>query len=271
MDSTDRERIVETNRKAWDRLVEKNSVFTTPAKNEDLRNPVEAIDGLGWLEGSLKNKRVLCLAAGGGRQSALYASAGASVTVLDISPAMLELDRQVAQERKLDIVAIEGSMDDLTMLPAQSFDLVIQPVSSCYLPNIRAIYQQVARVTRANGIYISQHKTPQSLQSTLAVNSHGKYELAEPYYRNTPLPPSTSKSILREEGTLEFLHRWEELIGGLCRAGFVVEDLIEPFHVNPNADIGDFGHRAQYIAPYVRIKARRVGNSDSSGGKIWLP
>jgi hypothetical protein len=36
------------------------------------------------------------LAAGGGRQSAIYATAGADVTVVDISPAMLELDRQVA-------------------------------------------------------------------------------------------------------------------------------------------------------------------------------
>ena len=42
---------------------------------------------------------MLCLAAGGGKQSALYAAAGAEVTVVDLSPEMLALDRQVAAER----------------------------------------------------------------------------------------------------------------------------------------------------------------------------
>ena len=63
----------------------------------------------------------------------------------------------------------------------------------------------------------------------------------------------------REEGTLEFLHRWEELVGELCRAGFVVEDLLEPVHADAHAIPGTFAHRSRYVAPYVRIKARRTG------------
>jgi hypothetical protein len=67
-------------------------------------------------------------------------------------------------------------------------------------------------------------------------------------------------SLHREEGTLEFLHRWEELLGAMCRVGFSIEDLTEPCHARPQAEPGSFAHRSQFIPPYVRVKARRRGS-----------
>lgn len=248
----------EKNALAWDALVRRDAKLTRPATNADFADPLRTVDPLGWLGGSIAGRRVLCLAAGGGRQSALYAAAGARVTVLDISREMLARDRQVAAERGQDIRVIEGSMDDLSMLAAGEFDAVIHPVSTCYVPDVVAVYRQVARVTRPGGVYVSQHKSPTSLQASLKPEGD-KYTFAEPYYRDGPLPPAPP-SRLREPGTVEFLHRWEELIGGLCRSGFTVEDLVEPMHADLQAEPGAFGHRARYVAPYVRIKARRVGN-----------
>lgn len=245
------------NRRAWDDRVRKRQTFTRPAEDVDFADPLKAVDGVGWLAGGIHGQKVLCLAAGGGRQSALYAAAGGMVTVVDISAAMLELDRQVAAERNLDIRTVEASMDDLAMFTNGQFDLVIQPVSTCYVPNIVRVFQEVARVTRPGGIYISQHKQPTSLQCDIRTSAQG-YELVEPYYRSGPLPQVVG-SRHREAGTLEFLHRWEEIIGGMCRVGFVIEDLIEPVHAEPNADPGTFAHRSRYVAPYVRLKARRVG------------
>lgn len=250
------------NRRAWDNRVKSNDRFTRPAADEDFIDPLKTVDAVGWLGGNIRDRRLLCLAAGGGRQGPLYAAAGAQVTVVDISPEMLQLDREVAGERKLNLQTVQTSMDDLTMFGAGEFDIVIHPVSTCYIPDIGAAYQQVARVTRSGGIYVSQHKQPVSLQADLDASASG-YELVEPYYRQGPLP-QTSRSRLREQGTLEFLHRWEQMLGGLCRAGFVIEDLIEPFHADRDAAVGEFGHRCSYVAPYVRIKARRV-NSQKAG------
>jgi hypothetical protein len=184
---------------------------------------------------------------------------------------MLELDRQVAAERKLHLRTVETSMDDLSMLEPGEFDAVVHPVSTCYTPDVQEVYRQVARVTRSGGVYISQHKQPASLQADVAPSSRG-YELIEPYYRRGPLPP-VAVSPHREEGALEYLHRWEELIGGLCRAGFVIEDLIEPLHANPAAERSSFGHRSRYVAPYVRILGRRSDRSTraSAAGRIWAP
>jgi len=266
----------EHNRRAWDALVRKKQRFTRPAPDEQLHDPLGTVDGAGWLGGDIRGKRVLCLAAGGGSQSILYAAAGADVTVVDISPEQLALDREAARERNVAVRTVEASMTDLSALADASFDVVIHPVSTCYVPDIRPVFREAARVTVAGGLYISQHKTPQSLQAEQKPAGEG-YRLVEPYYRTGPLPPVVG-SRLREEGTLEFLHRWEELIGGICRAGFVIEDLLEPLHATKDAAPGDFAHRAAFIAPYVRIKARRVGTKpmqpaegESVPSRLWTP
>jgi SAM-dependent methyltransferase len=236
-------------------MAAKRQRFTRAAADDDFVNPLATIDQVGWLGGDIHNKRLLCLAAGGGKHGPLYAAAGAAVTVVDLSPAQLELDRQVAAERRLELNTVEASMDDLSMFAAGEFDIVIQPVSTCYLPEIGPVYREVARITAPGGLYISQHKSPTSLQADTRPAARG-YELIEPYYRTGPLPAVVG-SPHREEGTLEYLHRWEEILGLMCRAGFVIEDLIEPLHAKTDSAPGTFSHRSRYVAPYVRVKARR--------------
>lgn len=258
------------NRRAWDELVRQQQRFTQPARDEEFQNPLQTVDPVGWLGGDIRGQKVLALAAGGGRQGPLYAAAGGVVTVVDISPEQLVLDRQVAAERGLSLRTVETSMDELSMFNTAEFDLVIHPVSTCYVPEIAPVYREVARVMRPGGLYISQHKTPTSLQAEVQPSSRG-YELSEPYYRSGPLPPVVG-SRHREEGTLEYLHRWEEIIGWLCRAGFVIEDLVEPQHAEENAPLGSFAHRSRYVAPYVRIKARR--NQEAAAERkrsLWMP
>jgi ubiquinone/menaquinone biosynthesis C-methylase UbiE len=197
----------------------------------------------------------------------LYAAAGAVVTVVDLSAEMLAIDRQVAAERGLSVRTVEASMDDLAALAAASFDIVVQPVSTCYVPDVAPVYREVARVIVSGGVYLSQHKQPASLQASTGPSPRG-YELVEPYYRRGPLPDVVGSSH-REAGTREYLHRWEELLGGLCRAGFAIEDVIEPLHADEAAAVGSFGHRSRYAAPYIRIKARRSGAASSHA--LWVP
>ena len=245
-------------------MVRENQRFTIPARDEDFVEPLRNLDQLGWLGGDVRGQRLLCLAAGGGKHGPLYAVAGAEVTVVDISHSMLELDRRVAAERRIPLRTVLNSMDDLSAFQPGEFDIVVHPVSTCYVPDIMAVYRAIARVLRPGGLYISQHKQPASLQADADPSPRG-YELSEPYYRTGPLP-AVQGSLHREAGTLEFLHRWEDLIGGMCRAGFVVEDLAEPLHAVRDASRGSFSHRSQFVAPYVRIKARRTGAPAESPG-----
>lgn len=250
------------NEAAWDQMARQQNRLAKPARDEDFADPLGTVDGCGWLGGDIRGQAVLCLAAGGGRQGPIYAAAGAMVTVVDISEEMLKLDRAVAAEKGFTIRTVKASMDRLIGVGDHSFDIVIHPVSTCYVHDILAVYREVARVIRPGGLYVSQHKTPSSLQATLQPNSQSSnYEIERNYYSNRPVPPPTMANLIREPGTHEFVHRWEHLIGGMCQAGFVIEDLTEPNHAQPQAPSGSFGHRSSFIAPYVRIKARRTGET----------
>jgi SAM-dependent methyltransferase len=258
------------NRRAWDDMAARRQRFTRPARDDDFIDPLAKLDPLGWLGGDIRGQRVLCLAAGGGKHGPLYAAAGGVVTVVDISSAQLALDRQVAAERKLELRTTLASMEDLSMFAAGEFAIVIHPVSTCYLPDVGRVYREVARVTRPGALYISQHKSPTSLQADTQPAARG-YELIEPYYRRGPLPPVVG-SPHREEATLEYLHRWEELLGLMCRAGFAIEDLVEPPHARPDALPGSFGHRSRYVAPYIRVKARRKQAAAARPAEsLWTP
>ena len=98
------------NRRAWDEMAMKRQRFTRPAPDDDFINPLAKVDRVGWLGGDIRGRKLLCLAAGGGKHGPLYAAAGANVTVVDISPAQLELDREVAAERRLELRTVEASL-----------------------------------------------------------------------------------------------------------------------------------------------------------------
>ncbi len=256
----------ERNRLAWDRLAGTESRFARVATDAECVHPLVTLDSRGWLPASVKELDVLCLASGGGWQSILYAVAGARVTVVDLSPAMLALDQREAERRGVVVRCVETSMDDLSMFEGATFDIVHQPVSTCYAPRIQEVYAELARVLREGGLYISQHKTPTSLQ-IVERDARDRYVLGIGYYFPDPLPDVTDTAY-REEGAVEYLHRWEELVGDLCRAGFVIEDLVEPRRGDPAARPGHYRHRGQVVAPYVRIKARRVAPDSRGRGKV---
>ncbi len=261
--------ILEHNRRAWDERTRNGKRFTQPATEADFDDPMKIMDGPGWL-GDVCDKHVLCLGAGGGRHGPLLASLGAHVTVVDISPAMLELDRDVAAARGLQVNTVEASIDDLSALHDAEYEIVIQPVSTCYVPDIRRVYREVARVTRAGAIYSSRHKQPASLQVGLVPVPAG-FIIGEPYYLNGPLPPPQQEGPHREQGTIEFLHRWGDLLGGLCQSGFVLEDVLEPKFGDPTDQPGTFKYRGHYIPPYIQFMARRTDAVVKPEVEVWTP
>lgn len=271
-----RDAVLIHNARAWDRLASGGAALARPAADEAFADPRTWLGsggttGRSWLPDRLDGLEVLCLAAGGGKHGPLYAAAGARVTVVDLSSAMLDLDRQVARERRIDMEILQGSMDDLAMLAAGRFDLVIHPVSTCYVPDVGRVFAEVARVTKPGGRYVSQHKSPSSLQASVEPGGAGRYELVHPQSNGEPLPPQPP-SRLRETGTQEFIHSLTSLLGGICAAGFTIEDVCEPDHTAPAAAPGSFAHRAAFVPPYLRVLARRTAVSPSSGtGPATVP
>lgn len=261
-----------TNQAAWNRMADGGSLFARTATDQECADPLRALDGQSWLPASVEGLNVLCLASGGGWQSILYAVAGANVTVVDISDSMLVLDRKEADRRGLSVQTIRGSMDDLRMLDDEAFDIVHQPVSSCYIPDVVPMFAEIARVLRDDGIYISQHKQPTSLQISHRTERH-QFVIGVEYYHRGPLPKQIDTAY-RESGTAEYLHRLDDLIGGLCRSNMTLEDFREPVRANYEVSVQHFGYRGRYVPPYLRMKARRKPRDraqQATSAAIWTP
>ncbi|HQZ67263.1 MAG TPA: class I SAM-dependent methyltransferase [Planctomycetaceae bacterium] len=265
-----------SNQQAWNQLADSGSLFAKVATDDECRNPLQALDGRGWLPTTVAGLNVLCLASGGGWQSILYAAAGANVTVVDLSESMLRLDSREAKRRRFQVQTVHTSMEDLSMFAADSFDIVHQPVSTCYVPDLKCVYAEIARVVRSGGLYISQHKQPVSLQISHR-NERQQFVIGVEYYHEGPLPNQQDTSY-RESGATEYLHRLDEIVGDLCLSGFVIEDLREPKRADYKVDVSHFGYRGRFVPPYLRMKARRIARSQSSAGEtsctasaIWIP
>ena len=257
------------NRAAWDARVQEGKRFTRASNEDEMARPLESLDPLGWLGGDVTGKRILCLGAGGGRHGPMLASAGARVTVVDISPEMLKLDCELAETRGLQVQTVETSIDDLSMLPEAEYEAVMQPVSTCYVPDIRLAYRELARVMQPGGVYISRHKQPANLQIDLAPTPNG-FVIDSPYYLDGHLSPAKRPGPHREQGTMEFLHRWGDLLGGLCESGFVIEAVTEPKFADSSAQPGSFEYRGQYVAPYIQLRARRT-DQPVEKSELWVP
>lgn len=261
------------NRQTWNQLADTGSLLARVATDEECRKPLTVLDGRGWLPPTVAGLNVLCLASGGGWQSVLYAVAGANVTVVDLSESMLALDQREGQRRGLNIRTVQASMDDLRELSDESFDIVHQPVSTCYIPDLVPMYAEIARVLKDNGIYISQHKQPASAQISHRNERH-QFVIGVEYYHTGPLPKQIDDAY-RESGATEYLHRLDELIGGMCRSNMALEDLREPMRADYKAAVTHYGYRGRFVPPYVRMKARRVPRTDADRSTrsetIWTP
>ena len=245
-----RDALLSRNRDAWAALAD-DPRFIAASAVPDARQAIATLDPWLRVEG-IAGKDVLCLAAGGGRHGPLLAGAGARVTVVDLSDAQLAHDRRAAAAGAAITVGC-ASRDALAPLAVRSFDGGVQPVASCYLPDLTRAHAELARVLRSGGLYVVQHKQPASLQT--AASGDG-YPFQHPYGEGLSLP-AVAGVAHREAGAAEFLHTLDALLGGLCRAGFVIEDVAEPVLADALAPLGSAGHRAVVLPPYLKVKARR--------------
>jgi SAM-dependent methyltransferase len=113
-----------------------------------------------WFPASLAGADVLCLASGGGQQGPVLAAAGAHVTVFDNSPAQLARDQLVASRDGLEIATVLGDMRDLSALASASFDLVFNPVSNVFCPELAPVWHECFRVLRPGGTLLAGFMNP---------------------------------------------------------------------------------------------------------------
>jgi SAM-dependent methyltransferase len=229
------------NRNAWNKEVEGGeNRWTQPVSHETIEKAREGEFKILLTENipvphkwfpALKGADVLCLASGGGQQGPVLAAAGANVTVFDNSPAQLKQDQVVAEREGLNLKTVEGDAADLSMFVNESFDLIFNPVSTVFMPDVRAVWRECSRVLRQGRILMTGFMNPVHYIFDLYRADEGVLEVAHsiPYSDLTSIPKEYLDELIEKGLPLEFGHSLTDLIGGQCDAGFVITDMYEDY------------------------------------------
>ena len=249
------------NRAAWDREVESGNEWTRPVGSDVI---ARARDGdwsvvlIGyqpvprdWFPAELAGAAVLCLASGGGQQGPVLAAAGAAVTVFDNSPRQLGRDEEVAAREGLAVRTVLGDMRDLGAFPGASFDVVFNPVSNVFCPELAPVWRESFRVLRPGGVLLAGFMNPD-----IYIFDEAALERDELVVRHR-LPfssldlPEAERQRYYGDGPVEFSHSLTEQIGGQLAAGFTLTHLVEaPHHADPTG---------RYMPGYLATRAVKPG------------
>lgn len=239
--------VVAHNRQAWDSQVNAGNEWTRGATPEMIvaarAGDLSQLVLIGhkpvlrnWLPKDLRGVRMLCLASGGGQQGPLLAAAGADVTVFDNSPRQLERDREVAEREGLNIATVLGDMRDLSTFADASFDVVFNPVSNLFCPDLAPVWAECYRVLRAGGSLLVGFMNPDLFIFDRAPMERGELvvRFSLPYADTASLSAAELKAIGNDP--LEFSHTLSAQLGGQLAAGFQIVAFDEtPHHADATA------------------------------------
>ena len=181
---------------------------TIPVPHEWM-GPVAGLDVLGW-------------ASGGGQQMPILSVLGARCTVLDYSPGQLEAERVVAEREAYDIEIVRADMTEPLPFAEASFDLVVHPVSNCYVEDVGPIWREIARVLRPGGVVISGLDNGVNY----LVDADEKEIVRGLPFNPLRDPELFERGVAMDEG-IQFSHTLVDQIGGQLAAGLRITDVYE--------------------------------------------
>lgn len=178
-----------------------------------------------WFPENLKGLQVLGLASGGGQQMPVLTAAGAICTVLDYSEEQLKREREVAEREGYEIRTVRADMTKPLPFADESFDLIVHPVSNCYVKEVKPIFKECWRVLKKGGLFLGGFNTG----INYLFNKDEK-ELVNRLPFDPLKNPDQMKQLEDQDAGIQFSHTLEEQIGGQLEAGFVLTDLYEDYN-----------------------------------------
>jgi len=251
--------VAKYNIERWAALVKAEALFTRPWLQLNPTSARQKVDPDRRL-GDIAGKDLLCLAGGGGQQSAAFALLGARVTVFDLSEAQLAKDRAAAAHYNVEIKTYQGDMRDLSSLGESAFDLVWQAYSLNFVPDARQVFGQVGRVLRPNGLYYFMCANPFAAGLGTRDWTGNGYLLKLPYIDGAEINYADEDWVFKTgtetdpiNGPKEYRQTLSSLINGLIDHGFIILHLEEHLRPAPEAKPGSWDHLKTIAPPWLKF------------------
>jgi SAM-dependent methyltransferase len=219
-----------------------------------------------WVLAAVEGKDVLCLASGGGQQSAVFGLLGARVTVLDLCEGQLRGDRAAAKHYGYHVGAVKGDAGDLSAFQEDSFDIVYQAPGIGWITDVRAVYRGVLRVLKPGGVYRVALVNP---AVHLARWDGIGYRIEDRYKGGRVLKNAAGVENMEEgQFTGDHRHLLRDSVGGLLEVGFIIRyfaedlsDLKEPAVGEP----GSWTHLQAFLGWGLNVVAEKAKRNGSHG------
>ena len=241
------ENYVDYNSHMWDGWSESQNTWTIPLTHDQFNQaksgPIDFVltpskkVPLSWFKGI--GKDVLGLASGGGQQGPVMAAHGYRVTILDNSMRQLQSETFVAERENYPLLPLQADMTLPFPFKDESFDMIIHPVSNCYIENLQPTWDECYRVLRHGGVLVAGWTNPivymfddealDSLDAPLIVRNRLPY--------NGRLEVEKGLELSMDSG-YQFSHTLETQIGGQLKAGFLLKDFYED--TDPDDHLGQY-------------------------------
>jgi SAM-dependent methyltransferase len=204
------------------------------------------------------DKTVLCLASGGGQQSAFFGIVGAKVTVFDIADGQLEQDRMAAEHYSYPVKTVRGDMRDLSCFENETFDHVDMGIAIYAVPDVRPVYREIARVLKPCGTCRIEHMNPATMPIQPESWDGTGYTISTPY-RGGPHPPNNPEAY-------NFRHLFTDIFNPLFDVGLAIKGVWEsPDHLDPevHGDPGSYEHIGCIVQCNFAVVAKKgtLGNN----------
>ncbi len=259
------------NQERWEALVAANIEYARPWLDLDVATARQRVDPYGFL-GDVRGRPVLCLASGGGQQSAALALLGANVTVFDLSPTQLARDRQAAAHYGHRVTTIQGDMRNLSALDEAAFDMVWHAHSANFVPDIRPVIAGVSRVLRPGGLYRTHVGNPFVVglderdwtgdgYPLRRRYEDGEVTFADPHW-DVYQPDGSQTRVL---GPREFRHTLNTVIGALAGHGLVILGVWEELSQENAAAPGSWEHYKSIAPPWLEFWCRYRPDAFAAG------
>lgn len=250
-------------RARWRALGRAGALFTRPWTELDEGSARRRVDPDGRL-GDLTGKRVLCLAGGGGQQSAAFGLLGAQVTVVDLDGDQLSRDREAGERYGLTIETVRADMRGLSSLTLSRFDVVYQPYSVNFVPDLREVVSGVDSVLVVEGIYVLALANPfASGVGTRDWTGEG-YVIRRPYTDGARYEFADERWVSDADPAVppprEYRHTLSTVIDALTEARLSLFALDE-HGAPPGAEPGTWQHLKSVLPPWFTLWSRRPSRS----------